>query len=513
MKQVWHIFLKDVRRHWREIANSIALVVAYGWNEVREWTRPGNMAVGMGGGFFGSRLWLSFVVVLLPIAWAFMVVRVIQSESLVGDRQFWITRPYEWKKLLAAKVLFVLTFVNLPLLVLDVFLLAKAGFPPLHYVTGLLWMQLLMMFVLLLPVAALATVTATVVQMLLAVLAFIVYMIGAIALSEKIPSSGFVSPTVLLTILLLGTLLAVLLLQYARRWTARSRWLIAGLAGAFLLIQVITPYHVLVAHEYPSLGPGQSIPFQLALLPPKSTAASALDNDEVYIQVPLAVTGIAPESITLLNGTLITIDAPDGLQWSSGWRRTITFLFPQQKGTQITFTIKKDRFEHMRGSPVKLRMSLAFTLFHDQNQRQFVPPQGEFELTGVGRCSADGRYGYSGWIHCLAPLRRPAFLAMSTDISASTCPIPEGQSKPDSGETMRGWAYRGDSGPAELGISPIKDVGLAVSNWDSSGKRQFAGICPGTPLVLSNPQPVYQSRTEVDLEGVRLDAYQLKPLR
>jgi len=30
---------------------------------------------------------------------------VVHAESLVGDRQFWITRPYEWKKLLTAKAL------------------------------------------------------------------------------------------------------------------------------------------------------------------------------------------------------------------------------------------------------------------------------------------------------------------------------------------------------------------------------------------------------------------------
>ena len=514
MRQVWSIFVKDVRHYWREIAASSALAAAFAWHEQRAWTRADEVAVAVGGGaFLGYAPWLSVAAFLLPIAWAFMVVRAVQGESLAGDRQFWVTRPYEWKKLLASKVLFVLAFVNVPMLVLDLYLLVKAGFPPTHYAVGLLWMQLLIMLFLLLPVAALATVTATVVQMLLAVLAVVIYMIGLFALAGQIPNSGFVSPTLLLNVLLLGTLLAVVVLQYGRRWTTRSRWLIAGLAAAFLLIQVITPYRALVAHEYPSLGPGQPVPFQLALLPPESTAARAPNIDEVYIQVPLAVTGIAPESIALLDGTLITIDAPDGSHWNSGWRRTVTFLFPEQKSTQITFTIKKDRFEHMRGSRVKLRMSLAFTLFHDQNQREFVPPQGEFELTGVGRCSADGRYGYSGWIHCLAPLRRPAFLAMSTDISASTCPVPEGQSRPDYSETLRGWSYSGDSGPAQLGISPVKDVGLAISNWDSFGKRQFAGICPGTPLVLSNPQRVYSARTEVDLDGVRLEDYQLKPLR
>ncbi len=110
MKQVLHIFLKDVRHYWRESVASMALVAAFGWNEVRGWRIEDNFAVGISGigGLFSYRFLSGLVVALVPIAWSFAVVRVIQGESLVGDRQFWLTRPYEWQKLLAAKVLFVL---------------------------------------------------------------------------------------------------------------------------------------------------------------------------------------------------------------------------------------------------------------------------------------------------------------------------------------------------------------------------------------------------------------------
>jgi hypothetical protein len=68
----------------------------------------------------------------------------VHGESLVGDRQFWVTRPYDWKKLVVDKALFVLTFINLPLFVLDVFLLAKSGFRPSSHVPGPFWLQLLL---------------------------------------------------------------------------------------------------------------------------------------------------------------------------------------------------------------------------------------------------------------------------------------------------------------------------------------------------------------------------------
>src|SRR5580658_389901 len=116
MKLITHIFLKDVRHLWREIAVSLALVVTYGRNVPYSWAHPGVAATGAAalvGAFFDAEFWARMLVVLVPVAWVFTVIRVIQSESLVGDRQFWVTRPYDWRQLLAAKLLFILVFVNL----------------------------------------------------------------------------------------------------------------------------------------------------------------------------------------------------------------------------------------------------------------------------------------------------------------------------------------------------------------------------------------------------------------
>ena len=98
MKQVWHIFRKDVRHYWREGAVSILLMAAFAWNEMRRWN-PADAYV------FGFNRFLStgLPIILLMLSWWLVVARVVQGESLVGDRQFWITRPYEWKKLLAAR--------------------------------------------------------------------------------------------------------------------------------------------------------------------------------------------------------------------------------------------------------------------------------------------------------------------------------------------------------------------------------------------------------------------------
>jgi len=64
--------------------------------------------------------WLSadrMALLLQPLACWLLVVSVIHGETLVGHQQYWLTRPYSRKHLMAAKCLFLVAFVNLPLFV------------------------------------------------------------------------------------------------------------------------------------------------------------------------------------------------------------------------------------------------------------------------------------------------------------------------------------------------------------------------------------------------------------
>jgi len=508
MKQILHIFLKDVLQYWREGAAAIALLAAFVRDEVYGWSQPGGFTSGVGA-MFGLRFLAGSVTVLLPMVWAFVIVRVIQGESLVGDRQFWITRPYEWKKLLVAKILFVFAFVNLPLFIADVFLLAKAGFPIVAYATGLLTMQVLITVFFFLPVAGLAVVTRTVTQALLAFLMIALYMIGMAWLSSQIPSSSFSGPAdSILGALFIATCIVVIVLQYARRQTAASRLVIASLAIAFLVILIATPYQAIVAHEFPQLSQGQQLPFQISLLPPPTDSQfnPVLARDRVELQLPMSVAGIEPGSILVIDGFMIEIRTPSGSHWNSGWISPGIHLFPDTKQMAVSFEITKKRFEQMKASPVNARVSLAFTSFRDADQKNFVVPHGEFEIPGVGHCFAN--FAPDKSIHCLAPLRRPASLLISINTSDSTCPKSERESPSDEGKTARSWTQTDESGAAELGISPIKKVDLFLWLWPDSGVRSGAGLCPGTPAILSTPHAVRRNQGAIEL-NLQLADYKL----
>ncbi len=160
MRQAIHIFKKDVRNLRFEIAGVLALTLASAIADV----------------------WVTRVTIsdqadalhLLPAAWSFLIARVIHAEAIPGDRQFWLTRPYDRRSLWAAKTLFVVAFINLPMLVAQAAILSATGLPVGGNLGGLLWAQVPLSALLVLPAAALAAVTTSPAQFSLGVIAIIV---------------------------------------------------------------------------------------------------------------------------------------------------------------------------------------------------------------------------------------------------------------------------------------------------------------------------------------------------
>src|SRR5271155_4729161 len=107
MKQAVHIFRKDAKCLWFPLSMALALQILF---TVLEMLPHLGAYPRVEGQIPGS---------LMLLAWWCLIAALVHEEPLPGDRQFWITRPYSSKSLLMAKVLFILTFVNLPVLIAD----------------------------------------------------------------------------------------------------------------------------------------------------------------------------------------------------------------------------------------------------------------------------------------------------------------------------------------------------------------------------------------------------------
>jgi ABC-type transport system involved in multi-copper enzyme maturation permease subunit len=161
MRQAIHTFRKDTRRSVPYIAvvsgiTALLAILTPRWTSVYiSETRPLNTTVDL-------------LQLLLPVAWWFTIALLVQGESLVGDRQFWLTRPYSRWSLLFAKILFCVVFLTAPMLAGDCLVLSAEGFSPTALIPGLLWRHCVLADTFMLAAMTLAALTRNTRQFVIA---------------------------------------------------------------------------------------------------------------------------------------------------------------------------------------------------------------------------------------------------------------------------------------------------------------------------------------------------------
>jgi len=243
MQQALHIFRKDVRFLRIPIAVALALTAAFAWSY--SVPRPNGVE--------------HSTAILLILGWWYLAAAAVYKEAPTGDRQFWVTRPYRWTSLLAAKALFLLAFVHLPLFAADLTILAAQGFPP--SLRTLIWRQIGLAALVTLPAAAIASVTRTLAALAMTAVAaltcVLVVFVEFEAARNAWPSSESVRGTAMLAVLFV-TAGATLLWQYASRRTAGGRAAASAGFALFLTVMIAPPFTGWVearnASEAPLLG-------------------------------------------------------------------------------------------------------------------------------------------------------------------------------------------------------------------------------------------------------------------
>ena len=145
MKQALHIFKKDVRRLWLLISILIVTIVLFALEL--------NLRIGL--------RWTSnslAELLVVPLIW-FLISLAIHEESLPGENQFWLTRPYDRRSLLLAKIMMAVVVVALPLFIADCVILSERSFSVAGNFGGLILRQFVKAAWLIVPPFAVASVT------------------------------------------------------------------------------------------------------------------------------------------------------------------------------------------------------------------------------------------------------------------------------------------------------------------------------------------------------------------
>jgi hypothetical protein len=498
MKQILHIFRKDTRRFWLEILISVALTFAFAVVDANDWkvfhdpqTRNRMQA------------FIAILVTLMAASWWLLVARVVHAETLVGDRQFWITRPYEWKKLLLAKVLFVAVWLGVPYLLSQCLLLSEAGFHPVDFVPGLLSTVLVGGLVIVLPVWSIAAVTATFARLVLTTLGCLVAFFGYMYLIQFPHGYASYNPypnPILFPLLFVGCAVAIVL-EYA----TRRVWVARGLLIALPIMLAISVWvygrQSLVDKAYPWPGAGSRAPVSISLSPlpanPIQTRSWA-GND--YMDLPLKFADVTSGYAVFTDDFKFTLTAADGSEWTSPWEVTRDRLVPGVHQSGIGLMIPPGVYDRFKAGPVTLRVYFALSRYRAGMATQMAFPAGDVAVPGIGFCEAQS-WGLTA-LQCRSAIDQPPLTYLALTWRKGAC---------DDGAPLADAVAEGYSWlePQGLDFSMISVRTLFM--WFRRGTEDDpAGrgwrICPGTPMTLTQFHLVDRTRTELTLPGFALPA-------
>jgi hypothetical protein len=517
MTQILHIFRKDLRRHWPEILISLVLLALFTRREFHLWQNSELTSFASISPFWFvlSGRYIPFFLVL---SWIFLILRVVHGETLVGDRQWWVTKPYVWWELLLSKLFFIFIFIFVPLFHVQLLLLHHAGFSMLPNLGRLVLMQFSFLLIVIFCTLALASITKNLAQALLGIGIVVVVFAIALSLDSLFSQTAGDNPVFVdwtESLLFFGSILLVPVWQYARRRTRASRITIAAGLGAATVLSLI-PFGGRVEQAYPLLTMKDS-PAQLAIPPiadhPDIAPGLPSFASEVALSIPVNVSGVAPGSVVLVDRMKITVDSGEDSHWTQGWVGEYHQLWPETQRENLTYEVKRKEYEPIEVKPLHLHIQVALSEYQEVEPRTLVLPQGTFEDSHLGICRLAVFPFRSQVLECLKPFHSPGYMARFDAPNSSCGPLRKSVDKvPVNLHVAYAWEAPNDEVLPDPGLNPVANyqVGFSPINPISDAKTSFAVersetvLCPGAEIRLAHPMFKRQFRIQLELPATRL---------
>jgi len=481
MKQVRLVFWKDVRHLWRHLCVYAALLAAYAWVTPQTW--PG----GAPSSFLG--VFATLLKILLMASQFVLITSAVHADRLVGEQQFWITRPYDWRSLLGAKFLFVVACVALPYVLMQWWLLHVAGLNPLAAKAAMTSSLLRFALVPCLLSMLIASVTDSLAAAFTFLAALLVAWAGLLQfilsgtelrMSPPYEFSGFGAGFGVL-------LLAILSYQFARRRTMHSRIAIAATLALFLLFifgydkqGFGAPVKELIRSHYevPSngslrmvFGPGP-VPYE------ESGKDLQYLHNFVEVKLPIRLEGL-PADAKIQSPNVSVVLAANGMRYATPW------VNASVSENAIGFPLPKEIFDRVSEMPVALHLELIAEEMRPL-VTQRVAAAGRFRGPDDAECSLVGgaaacRYAYQEMVptHVEAPAQ------------SASC---EGQRPGDPAGT---WLLLMPPGAR---VDPVVNESLHLRG----------PVCAGEALVFTEYGAARRFRLAVDVSGLALRDYRAR---
>jgi hypothetical protein len=456
----------------------------------------------------------------VPLSWWILITRVVHAESLVGDRQWWITRPYEWSQLLGAKLLFLAAFVLLPFFAAQCVLLEEAGFRWFEYLPGLGLNLVLVFGILVGPLLALAAVTSGFGKMTLTLLGALVVVILIGVLGAWKDTGGMASygddaggaASFLLVLVCCG---AAIVVQYARRMSWMSRLLLFSVLAPFAAAVSLDSLPKLIAMAYPRTKGSVLVVFD-----PQGghSPATDADNGRVGVSVPLVMSGVVDGTAVRVDGVRATFESQDGRTWTSPWLPIYGPMhLPESSKAGLPLQVDRKFFDHARSKPVNVYLKLAVTTLKAGVDRRVVLTGQDFSVPGVGICSWNPTTQTmfdTTEVTCLSPMREPDFTFVSVQLNESSCTDDDARDEVPGAGTVGGAMGELSPAPAEFGITSVWSRSVWLNDFGTDVERSGRILhpppllCPGTPVHFTRYTLMNRSEVDVTLPQFQLPEFE-----
>ncbi len=504
MPQSIHILLKDARR----CRLYIAIVV--GMTAMLAWLTP-NWVPFYGVRSFSAERTVDFLHILLPLAWWFTIVQLIHGESLVGERQFWLTRPYSWKSLLTAKILFCLVALMLPFLISDCIILSREGFSPAGAIPDLLWRQCVIAGVLMLPPFVLAALTRDMRQF---VVAFLVIFIALIVPGTLMPGHPSVWAFNALdqtthsaarawidewggVILYTASCFGFLLWLYARRQAFPIRAILVVLYAANLVSSAWPAKSIAPAAFKQTAAPNGPSPEIGVLFAPErgrlDPGLNANVSDKTQVDIPIRLAG---RNRDLLECQLaaISLTPENGEAWSSAWTGFFS-VTTRTRDDWIELYLERPLYQRLSRGTVKLDAVFGVIVYETQTSATLRVGDGLTKVPGFGDVGIQDNPGFPAlWF------RRPVWYPTQKLVFALR-----------GSEDLRGqWLGPYPANGDVFNMSPV--FSFAASFGDL--RRPVQGALPKNAEVeLAVERPIGLIRRDLQIPAIQLSDYVVVPKR
>ena len=473
MTAIAAILRKDLRRLWPQVlAFTMLLLIGALTDPVYSTVRQSTVAA------------IAWAAALL-VCWN-LVTTAIHQEPLTGTHQSWRTCPYPRAGLPAAKLLFVVLCVNVPLLLMQAGVQTAVGIPLLQQAPALLWRQLFISVFVLTPFAAIAVTTGSTAQALAITVAvvllfqldnaFIYARIPIpILIPEWAPEPSYWLRDAFRVLVCLAFGSAILYLQYFWRTPFISRLLLAAGILLLLLTPRIVPQSKQAALQY-LLGrhPAPSA-LRVSLDPTPRGQPDRREPDfaSATFAIPIRIEGFS----TALDP--FTPSKPAEI-WYEGRRVRAAGTESPPGQSWLLLNIDRDPSFSARDSfmrRIDLDGSVELVLFA-RTASVSLRNRGLVAVPGVGVCGLESAPGNIFSVGCYTPAREAA-LAVEL---------------PDGGrQYLVERSTVDDYSPTSFQFEPLQKI---------SG--EVFGISTPTGLQLIAERPVSHIRARFHIHGIRL---------